>query len=327
MHELLATRDWLLADGATGTNYFAMGLQSGDSPELWNTSHPQHVAMLHRQFLDSGADIILTNSFGGSSRRLKLHGLEDRVVELNRVAASIAREEADKVDRKVVVAGSIGPTGDLLQPLGELDPKDAEDAFAEQALALAEGGVDMIWLETMSSKEELQAAGVGASQTELPVVATMTFDTGGRTMMGFWPQELVDLYQETVPRLAAYGANCGVGAADLVGTIIAMGSRAGPDDILIAKGNCGIPEFIDGEIRYSGTPQLMAKYACLARDAGARIIGGCCGTTPETLMAMRDALEAHSQGPSPDIEKVVKFLGPVSAGTRLCCEENQPLSN
>ena len=321
LQELLDNRDWLLADGATGTNYFAMGLQSGDSPELWNTNHPERVAMLHRQFLDCGADIILTNSFGGSTRRLKMHDSEDRVVELNRAAASIAREEVDKLDRKAVVAGSIGPTGDLLQPLGELDPREAEDAFAEQALALADGGVDVIWLETMSSKEELQAAGFGANQTGLPVVATMTFDTGGRTMMGFWPQELVDLYREAVPRLVAYGANCGVGAADLIGTIIAMGSRAGPDDILIAKGNCGIPEFVDGEIRYSGTPQLMAKYACLARDAGARIIGGCCGTTAATLMAMRDALEAHSRRALPDIEKVIELLGPVSRGTRLCCEE------
>ena len=290
LHELFANRDWLLADGATGTNYFAMGLQSGDAPELWNVSHPKRVASLHSLFIESGADIILTNSFGGSSYRLKLHQAQDRVAELNLAAASIARNEADKTDRPVIVAGSVGPTGEILQPVGTLHPEAAEDAFAAQALALAEGGVDVIWLETMSSKEELQAAGAGANRAELPVVATMTFDTNGSTMMGFSPQELVELYRETVPRLAAYGANCGVGAADLIGAMIAMRNRSDSGDILVAKSNCGIPEFTDGKIQYSGTPDLMADYARLARDVGARIIGGCCGTTPAHIKALREGI-------------------------------------
>ena len=319
LYELLATRDWLLADGATGTNYFAMGLQSGDAPELWNVSHPERVASLHRSFIDVGADIILTNSFGGSSYRLKLHQAQGRVAELNLAAASIARREADQADRPVIVAGSVGPTGEILQPVGELNSGAAEDAFADQALALAEGGADVIWLETMSSKEELQAAGAGAKRTELPVVATMTFDTNGSTMMGFSPQELVDLYRETVPRLAAYGANCGVGAADLIGTMIAMRNRADPGDILVAKANCGIPEFRDGEIQYSGTPDLMADYARLARNVGARIIGGCCGTTPEHLAIMRKVLDNHQPRPIPELDDVVERLGPVTAGTRACC--------
>ena len=319
LHELLASRDWLLADGATGTNYFAMGLESGDAPELWNVSHPEQVASLHRSFIDAGADIILTNSFGGSSYRLKLHQAQDRVAELNLAAASIARNEADKTNRPVIVAGSVGPTGEILQPVGTLDPKAAEDAFAAQALALAEGGVDVVWLETMSSKEELQSAGAGASRAELPVVATMTFDTNGSTMMGFSPQELVDLYRETVPRLAAYGANCGVGAADLIGAMIAMRNRADSGDILVAKSNCGIPEFTDGKIQYSGTPDLMADYARLARDVGARIIGGCCGTTSEHLAAMRKALDDHRPRSIPELDDVVERLGPVTAGTRACC--------
>ena len=146
----------------------------------------------------------------------------------------------------------------------------------------------MIWLETMSSKEELQAAGVGAKRAELPVVATMTFDTNGSTMMGFSPQELVELYRETVPRLAAYGANCGVGAADLIGAMIAMHNTAAPEDILVAKSNCGIPEFKDGKIQYSGTPDLMADYARFARDVGVRIIGGCCGTSPNHIKALSE---------------------------------------
>jgi len=301
LHELLANRDWLLADGATGTNYFAMGLQSGDAPELWNVSHSERVASLHRSFIDAGADIILTNSFGGSSYRLKLHQAQDRVAELNLAAASIARNEADQADRPVIVAGSLGPTGEILQPVGTLDSGAAEDAFAVQALALAEGGVDVIWLETMSSKEELQAAGAGAKRAELPVVATMTFDSNGSTMMGFSPQELVELYRETVPRLAAYGANCGVGAADLIGAMIAIRNSSDPEDILVAKSNCGIPEFTDGKIQYSGTPDLMADYARLARDVGARIIGGCCGTTPEHLAAMRKALDDHRPRSIPEL--------------------------
>lgn len=319
LHELFTNRDWLLADGATGTSYFAMGLQSGDAPELWNVSHPERVASLHRSFIDAGADIILTNSFGGSSYRLKLHQAQGRVADLNLAAASIARNEADKTDRPVIVAGSVGPTGEILQPVGTLDPEAAEDAFAAQALALAEGGVDVIWLETMSSKEELQSAGAGAKRTQLPVVATMTFDTNGSTMMGFSPQELVELYRETVPRLAAYGANCGVGAADLIGALIAMRNCADSEDILVAKSNCGIPEFTDGKIQYSGTPDLMADYARLARDVGARIIGGCCGTTTEHLVAMRKALDDYRPRSTPELDDVVDRLGPVTAGTRACC--------
>jgi 5-methyltetrahydrofolate--homocysteine methyltransferase len=319
LHELLANRDWLLADGATGTNYFAMGLQSGDAPELWNVTHSERVASLHRSFIDAGADIILTNSFGGSSYRLKLHQAQDRVAELNLAAASIARNEADRSDRPVIVAGSLGPTGEILEPVGTLDSGAAEDAFAVQALALAKGGVDVIWLETMSSKEELQAAGVGAKRAGLPVVATMTFDSNGSTMMGFSPQQLVELYRETVPRLAAYGANCGVGAADLIGAMIAIRNSSDPKDILVAKSNCGIPEFTDGKIQYSGTPDLMADYARLARDVGARIIGGCCGTTPEHLAAMRHALDNHRLRSTPDLDDVIDRLGPVTAGTRACC--------
>ena len=319
LHELFPNRDWLLADGATGTNYFAMGLQSGDAPELWNVSHSERVASLHRSFIDAGADIILTNSFGGSSYRLKLHQAQERVAELNLAAASIARNEADQADRPVIVAGALGPTGEILQPVGTLDSGAAEDAFAVQALALAEGGVDVIWLETMSSKEELQAAGAGAKQAELPVVAPMTFDSNGSTMMGFSPQELVELYRETVPQLAAYGANCGVGAADLIGAMIALRNNSDPEDVLVAKSNCGIPEFTDGKIQYSGTPDLMADYARLARDVGARIIGGCCGTTPEHLAAMRKALDDYRRRSTPELDDVVDRLGPVTAGTRACC--------
>ena len=320
--KLLRDRDWLLADGATGTNYFSMGLQSGDAPELWNVEHPDRVRLLHQQFIDAGADILLTNSFGGSAYRLKLHQAEHRVEELNAQAAAIARSCADASSRDVIVAGSMGPTGEILEPVGTLSLQAAENAFTDQARALAKGGADVIWLETMSSREELQAARAGAAQSGLPVVVTMTFDTNGSTMMGVPPAQLVDIYRETIPPLAAYGANCGVGAADLVGTLLSMRSQEDNEDVLVAKANCGIPQFVDGEIQYTGTPELMAEYARLARDCGARIIGGCCGTTPVHLAAMNRALLNHHPRPMPDIEAVVSALGPVTAGTRHVCSHS-----
>ena len=254
IQELLQQRDWLLADGATGTNYFDMGLQAGDAPELWNTDHVNRVADLHRRFISAGADVVLTNTFGGTRYRLQLHGAQDRVTELNDAAAAIAREEADRAGHPVVVAGSIGPTGEIMQPVGNLSVADATEAFAEQAQALSSGGVDVLWLETLSSKEEMRAAGQAAAATGLPVVATMTFDTNGSTMMGVSPMELVSLYREMVPRLIAFGANCGIGAADLLGALLAMIKQLDDSDILVAKSNCGIPAYVDGRIQYSGTP-------------------------------------------------------------------------
>jgi 5-methyltetrahydrofolate--homocysteine methyltransferase len=314
LNRLLATRPWLLADGATGTNYFSAGLEVGGAPELWNLSHPEKVAELHRGFLEAGADIVLTNTFGGSRYRLKLHGAQDQVDEINRRAAEIARAEADKQDREVVVAGSIGPTGEILEPVGALSQADARAAFAEQARALAAGGADVIWIETISSIEEMTAAVAGAEDSSLPVVCTLSFDTNGRTMMGVRPAEVAALMGELSPRPLAYGGNCGVGAAELVAVIVNMAQAARPDDVLVAKSNCGVPEFIDGEIRYNGTPELMADYARLARDAGVRIIGGCCGTTPDHLRAMAAALEAHEPGAAPSLETVVARLGQITPG-------------
>ncbi|MDH3694473.1 MAG: betaine--homocysteine S-methyltransferase, partial [Gammaproteobacteria bacterium] len=288
--DLLNERPYLLADGATGTNYFNMGLVSGDAPELWNIDHPDRVASLHRSFLDAGSDIILTNTFGGSRYRLKLHNAQDRVHELNVAAAHISRQEADKEERPVIVAGSMGPTGELFEPVGELTFEEGKSAFAEQAAALAEGGVDVLWLETLSSIEELEAAVAGAATVELPMVSTLSFDTNGSTMMGITPVTLANICSQLTPAPVAYGTNCGVGPSEVAAAIIQIhADRA--ESILIAKANCGIPEFKDGAIRYSGTPELMADYACIVRDAGARIIGGCCGTTSEHVRRMREALD------------------------------------
>ncbi len=309
--EALATRPWLLADGATGTNYFEMGLVSGDAPEMWNFDHPERVRTLHRGFIEAGADIVLTNSFGGNRHRLKLHNAQDRVREINIAAAKNARVEADRADRAVYVAGSIGPTGEIFQPVGTMSHEDGVAAFEEQADALKEGGVDVLWIETMSSEEELRAAVEGASKAGLPIVTTMSFDTNGRTMMGITPKAFGALAASLATQPVAIGANCGTGASELIATVLGI-SEARPDAAIVAKGNCGIPQYADGHIHYSGTPELMADYARIALDAGAKIIGGCCGTSPGHLAAMRKSLETYTRGERPSVGLIEQRLGAVS---------------
>jgi methionine synthase I (cobalamin-dependent) len=310
--EALASRPWMLADGATGTNYFQMGLESGDAPEMWNFEHPDRVRSLHKQFIEAGADIVLTNTFGGNRHRLKLHDAQDQVHAVNVAAAKNARTEAEAYKaRQIFVAGSIGPTGEIFMPIGAFPYEEGVTAFAEQAMALKDGGVDVLWIETMSSEDELRAAVEGASQAGLPIVTTMSFDTNGRTMMGITPAAFGSLAASLSTQPVAIGANCGVGASELIATVLGI-TAARPDIAVVAKGNCGIPQYHDGHIHYTGTPELMADYARIALDAGARIIGGCCGTSPEHLASMRHALEAHKKGPRPTIELVEEKLGPVS---------------
>jgi len=313
---LLAERAWLLADGATGSNLFDMGLMSGDAPELWNTEHPDRITQLHTSFVEAGADIILTNSFGGTTYRLKLHNAQGRMAELNTAAARIARTVADASGRTVVVAGSMGPTGEIMEPVGPLTHDEAKAAFAEQALALAAGGADVLWIETMSSREEIEAAVAGAAVANLPIVCTLSFDTNGRSMMGISPSDFSSIEKSLSPRLAACGSNCGIGASEMVACIHNLASAMDPDVVLVAKGNCGIPQYVDGSIVYNGTPELMSVYAKMALDSGARIIGGCCGTSAKHLRAMKDALDAHTRGPGPTLEEVVSALGEVSTGAR-----------
>ena len=301
----LAKKGWLLADGATGTNLFKVGLETGYPPELWNIEAPQKISALHDSFIAAGADIILTNSFGGNALRLKLHDAEDRVAELNMAAARLARQAADAAPREVLVAGSIGPTGELFAPLGALDMAQAEAVFAEQAEALAQGGVDLLQIETMSSLEEVEAAANAARATGLPVFATMTFDTAGRSMMGITPEDYASYARKL--GVDGFGANCGIGPAELLHSVTGFGD--GGEQMVIAKGNCGIPQYLEGEIHYHGTPELMASYAVLARDAGAVVIGGCCGTTPEHIQAMADALDGTPPGGKPDKDRLETELG------------------
>ena len=309
LSELLNSRPVLLTDGATGTNYFSAGLTSGEPPELWTIERPAEVTDLHQRFVAAGADVILTNTFGCNPHRLKLHGAADRTYELARRAAQLARAVADAANRPVVVAGSVGPTGELFTPLGALTHEVAVASFTTQMRGLVDGGADVAWIETMSSPEEVAAAAAAAAGAGLPYVTTYSFDTAGRTMMGLLPHAIADvLASQDVPPVAV-GANCGVGAADILVSLLQM--QAIPH-VLVTKGNCGVPHFQGTEVVYSGTPALMARYARLAMDAGARIIGGCCGTTPEHIAAMRAAIDLHVPGSRPTLETIIEQIGPLT---------------
>ncbi len=286
---LLASSPYLLADGAMGTMLMTLGLDQGEAPEKWNASQPDSVRATHRSYIEAGSRILLTNSFGGSHFRLKLHGLQDRVAELNQAAAELARAEADVASQPVAVAGSMGPTGELFEPMGLLTFDQARDAFAEQAAALAAGGADVLWIETMSDLQEVQAAFMGARDvSDLPIVTTMTFDTRGRTMMGVTPVQALEAMRELGS--VALGGNCGNGPDEIEVVIRAM-RAADPKIPLVAKSNAGIPEYVDGKLNYCGTPEVMARHAVRVRSLGAKIIGGCCGNSPEHVRAMAEALE------------------------------------
>lgn len=310
--ELLDSRDVLLADGATGTNLFKMGLMSGDAPELWNTDEPEKIKTLYKMAVDSGSDFFLTNSFGGNASRLKLHDAQSRVRELNRVAGELGREIADTAERKVAVAGSVGPTGDIFEPVGPMTHALAVEMFHEQADALKEGGVDVLWVETISAPEEFRAAAEAFKLADMPWCGTMSFDTAGRTMMGVTSADMVKLVAEFDHAPLAFGANCGTGASDILRTVLGF-SAQGTEVPIISKGNAGIPKYVDGHIHYDGTPELMAEYACMARDAGAKIVGGCCGTMPEHLSAMREALDSRPRGERPALEAIVEKIGPFTS--------------
>jgi len=319
LQDLLEERGVLMADGATGTNLFSAGLQTGDAPELWNIDHPDRITTLHQNFIDAGSDIILTNTFGGTSYRLNLHNAGHRVTELNVAAAQIAKQCANAADKKVLVAGSMGPTGEILEPNGPVSIDQARAAFNEQALALKEGGADILWIETISSAEEIEAAVLGCADVGLPIVYTVSIDTNGRTMMGLTAADTVRISTSLNTHISAVGTNCGVGASEVVAAVLNLSSAAdslGVKPALVAKANCGIPEYIDGKVVYNGTPELMAKYAQLSIDAGANIIGGCCGTSPEHLKAMRAAIDSHQKTTAPELSGIESALGEVSVGAK-----------
>ncbi len=307
LHDLLSARGTLLIDGAVGTELFARGLGSGDPPEMWNVDHPDRVTAVHAAYVNAGSDIVLTNSFGGTGFRLKLHKLDDRCIELNRAAAQVARTAVDahfaETGRRVPVAGSMGPTGELLEPMGSMTPETCADAFREQAIGLDEGGADVLWIETMSHLDEVAAAVEGArSVSDLPVCATLSFDTAGRTMMGVSGEAAVNRLTEL--GVDAIGANCGNNLADTEAALREM-RAANPDVPLISKANAGMPEWHGTELHYSGEPEVMAAHAVRQREAGIQIIGACCGSSPKHLAMMRQVLDGNLPVPEVEFEVAV----------------------
>jgi 5-methyltetrahydrofolate--homocysteine methyltransferase len=309
--DLLGADRTLLADGAMGTSLFELGLTSGESPERWNLESPERVLAVHQSFVNSGSDILLTNSFGGNTYRLKLHGLQAQVHELNSAAAVIARAATASVERRIAIAGSMGPTGELLEPMGALTARGCAEAYAEQASGLEDGGVDVLWLETLSDMGEVSAAIHGIrSASELPIAVTMSFDTNGRTMMGLTASEMA---RELVAlEVAAIGANCGNNLADTEAAVAQM-RRAAPDLPLICKANAGIPQWKGDGLVYSGSPDVMAAHAHRVQSLGVSIVGGCCGSTHEHLAHMRQVIDGDV--PPPDIPAPAGTAGPERAAS------------
>ena len=275
----------LVSDGATGTQLQSMGVSPGRSPEVWVIEQPDQIRALHRSYIEAGSDLILTCTFGGTRFRLRGHGLADRVVEVNRRAAELARSEAGD---DVFVAGDMGPTGKLLKPLGPLTAEEAADAYAQQATGLVEGGVDFLLIETMSDLGEAQAAIEGARRvTDLPIICTFSFDTRGHTMMGVKP---ITVAEQIGPLVQGVGANCGKDPAEYDLFLRTMRSAA-PDALLWAKPNAGLPQMVDEQPVYEAGPAYMGQIAVELCQAGAQVLGGCCGTTPDHIRAIVNALK------------------------------------
>ena len=279
----------ILGDGAMGTMLQSAGLTTGGAPEEWNVNRPEVVKGIYRSYVDAGSQVITTNTFGGTRFRLARENLEAHVHEFNLAGAKLAREVADTADHEVLVAGDIGPSGEIMHPLGILTPEDARSAFAEQAAALAEGGADFFLIETMSALDEVEAAIEGIrSASSLPIAATMTFDTRFRTMMGVKPVQALEALHGWGIRVL--GANCGNGPDEIERVIGEMAAVKPADVYLIAQSNAGLPKYLDKKISYDGTPEVMAGYALKMKALGISYIGACCGSTPAHIAAMREAL-------------------------------------
>jgi methionine synthase I (cobalamin-dependent) len=288
LDERLADAPFVLFDGAMGTMLQQLGLDDGGSGELWNVARPADVASVHEAYLRAGAKVITTNTFGGTRPRLAMHGLAERVEELNRAGAQVARAAAEPFG--ALVAGGLGPTGELLEPLGTLTAEQATGLFAEQLRGLVAGGIDLVLIETMSDLAEVEAAVRAAKLVApgVPVVATLSFDTHLRTMMGVTPSAAVLALGAL--GVAAVGANCGRGPGEME-TVIAQMNQARPDGLLlIAQSNAGLPQLVGDRFEYDAPPAAMGEHARRLRAVGADLIGACCGSTPEHVQAMHEAL-------------------------------------
>jgi methionine synthase I (cobalamin-dependent) len=283
--ELLKDRGVLLADGATGTNFQDMGIEPGVAPEEWVFAAPEKVGDLHGRFAAAGCDLVSTCTFGASSVRLQDGPLAGRTREVNVRAAEIAR---DAVGDGVLVAGSIGPTGQLVEPFGPLTRDMSLDTFGEQAGALADGGVDLLMLETFFTLDEaLWAAEAIGAVTDLPLVMSFSFDQGTKTMMGLSPADVTAATDGVV--LAALGANCGRSLQDTAKLVSEFLDAGSPHPLWI-KPNAGVPRVTAGGVIYPEDPGSFAEQVAQFAEQGARIVGGCCGATPEHLSAVAGAL-------------------------------------
>ncbi|MEO5852742.1 MAG: homocysteine S-methyltransferase family protein [Nocardioides sp.] len=279
-----------LFDGGMGTLLQDRGLEGGDAGELWNVDRPDAVRAAHQEYAVAGATILTTNTFGGTRPRLDMHGLGDRVHELNAAAARVAREVAD--EHALLVAGDLGPTGELMDPLGTQTEAEAQALFAEQLAGLVEGGIDVVLIETMSDLGEVRAAVAAAQQVAptLPVVVTMSFDTNLRTMMGVTPAAAVS--EIGALGVAAVGANCGRGPEEMEQIMAAMAAVRPEGLLLAAQSNAGLPQVVGDHFEYDASPADLAAHAARLRELGVDVVGACCGSTPAHVAAMRDVLVA-----------------------------------
>ena len=280
----------LISDGAMGTMLQERGLTDGGSPELWNIEKPEAIEAVLEEYAGAGARLLTTNTFGGTRGRLALHGLENRVHELNRAGAEIAKRVAERHPGTFVM-GDIGPTGDLMEPMGILTIESAKEIFAEQIQGLVDGGVDAILIETMSDLSEVEAAVIAAHEIapNMPVIATMSFDTNLRTMMGVKPSQALQKLSSLGVRII--GANCGRGM-DEMRLIARELVEARPTGVfIIAQSNAGLPVLVGDTFVYQGTPAEMAKFAIEMQELGVNIIGSCCGSTPTHTAAIAESIK------------------------------------
>lgn len=276
----------LISDGAMGTMLQSKGLTDGGAPELWNIENPSAIEDVLEQYASAGANLITTNTFGGTRGRLQMHGLEDRLFELNKAGAEIARKVADR-HPGCFVMGDVGPSGELMEPMGTMTLDEAKELFADQIKALVAGGVDAILIETMSDLQEVEAAVKAAKDVapNLPVIVTFSFDTNLRTMMGVKPAIAVKTLAAEGVRII--GANCGRGV-DEMRVIAKELTEARPNGVfIITQSNAGLPKLVGGDFIYDGTPEEMAKYAQDMKVLGVNVIGSCCGSTPAHTAAMK----------------------------------------
>jgi len=306
-NELLSTDRILVFDGAMGTMLYAKGVYINRCYDELNLSSPDLVREIHAEYIRAGADIIETNTFGATAHKLQQYGLEGNLHEINAIAARVAREAAGD---RAYVAGAIGPLGLRIEPYGPTSYDEARDLFKAQAVALLEGGVDLFCLETFSDVSEIrQAIAAVRELCDLPIIAQMTIMTDGNTLFGTTPEILTE-------RLDNWGAdviglNCGVGPAIILNALEKM--REVTKKKLSAQPNAGLPRDVQGRQFYMCSPEYMSKFAKRFIQAGAKFIGGCCGTTPQHIAAMAQALAVRPEGAQPDLATLEQALGPLAA--------------